>query len=304
MSVGKMHTDEVDTGPDLVRRLIASQFPQWSDMHVEPAPSGGTDNVMYRLGDDMAVRMPRIERTKRQVVQEAHWLPIFAPQLPLAVPVPIALGEPAEGYPFPWAVVPWLPGDDARVAPIDLDAAATDLAGFIVAMRSIDTANGPRPGWENAGRGMPLGILDDYMRAAIAALDEGFDRDGLLAIWDAAVNAPVWDRAPVWVHGDLGPENLLACDDRLTAVIDFGCMAVGDPACELLPAWGMFSGHSREVFREATGLDDATWARARGWIVMPAVTGLSYYADTDPSMVERSRRSIEIVLSEFYASER
>lgn len=296
-----MHADEVDIDPELVRRLLASQFPQWADLEIDPVPSGGTDNVMYRLGPDMAVRLPRVERTKRQVEQEAKWLPIFAKRLPLAVPEQIALGAPGEGYPFPWAVVPWLPGEDARFAAIDLDAAAADLAAFVVALQQIDTTDAPRPSWGNAGRGMPLAPLDDYMRSAIAQLDRDLDGDGVLAIWDAAVSAPAWDKPPVWIHGDLNRDNLLVSGRRLSAVIDFGCMAAGDPACELLPAWGVFSGRSRDAYSEAIGADDAMWARARGWIVMPAVTGLTYYASTDPSRVRLARFALEVVLEEFYA---
>jgi aminoglycoside phosphotransferase (APT) family kinase protein len=302
MSGRKMHVGEVDIDPVLVRRLLESQFPHWADLEIDPVPSGGTDNVMYRLGADMAARLPRIERTKRQVEQEAVWLPILAPRLPLAIPEQIALGAPGEGYPFPWAIVPWLPGVDAGHAAVDMDTAASDLGGFVAALQRIDTTGAPRPGWENAGRGMPLAPLNEYMRGAIAQLDDDLDRDGLLAIWDAAVAAPSWEREPVCIHGDLNPDNLLVVDGRLSAVIDFGCMAAGDPACELLPAWSLFPGAARDVYREAIGADDAMWARARGWIVMPAVTGLSYYANTDPSMVERARRSLEVVITEFNAS--
>lgn len=229
MTTRKLHTDEVDIDADLVRRLVGSQFPQWGDLSIAPTATGGTDNVMYRIGEELAVRMPRIERTKTQVELEARWLPVFAPQLPLAVPAPVALGEPDFGYPFRWAVVPWLPGEDAGVATIDdVDRAAHDLAAFVHALQRIDTTGGPGPGWTNAGRGMPLAVLDEYTRGAIARLDEHVDREGLLAVWDAAVRAPAWDGPPVWIHGDLGRDNLLVHDGLLSAVIDFGCTEFND----------------------------------------------------------------------------
>ena len=257
MPPGKMHADEVDTDASLVRRLLKGQFPQWADLPIKRVESAGTDNAIYRLGDDMAVRLPRIHWAIEQVDKEHRWLPRLAPLLPLAIPAPLAKGVPGEGYPWAWSVQRWLEGENATVeAAADLRQAATDVAQFIIALQRIDPTDGPP-----AGRGVPLMLRDAAMRAAIAEVRGLLDTDAVTAAWEAALEAPEWDRPPVWVHGDLLPGNLLVEQGRLSAVIDFGGLGVGDPACDLMIAWSLFSGESREVFRAALGVDDATWAR-------------------------------------------
>ncbi|MBI5283530.1 MAG: aminoglycoside phosphotransferase family protein [Chloroflexi bacterium] len=294
-----MHADEVHTDVPLVRRLLAAQFPQWADLPIERVASAGTDNAIYRLGGDMAVRLPRIAGATGQIEKERLWLPKLAPHLPLAIPVPLAVGDPGEGYPWQWCISPWLDGDDATAEHLrDLGEAAVDLAAFIAALQRIDTTGGPAPGRHNFFRGVPLAMRDTYTRDAISRLDGIVDTGAVTAAWEAALQAPAWDRPPVWVHGDLLPGNLLAARGRLSGVIDFGGLGVGDPAVELIVAWTLFSGESRDAFRAALSADDATWARGRGWALSTAVVALPYYLNTNPAIVARSRHQIEEVLAE------
>lgn len=289
-----MHADEVDTDASLVRRLLKGQFPQWADLPIQRIESAGTDNAIYRLGDDMAVRLPRIHWAIEQVDKEHRWLPRIAPLLPLAIPDPLAKGAPGEGYPWDWSIQRWLEGENATVeAPADLCQAATGLAKFIIALQRIDPTGGPP-----AGRGVPLVLRDAAMRAAIAEVRGLLDADAVTAAWEAALEAPEWDRPPVWVHGDLLPGNLLVERGRLSAVIDFGGLGVGDPACDLMIAWSLFSGESREVFRAALGVDNATWVRGRGHALSQAIIFIPYYLDTNPAGVRIARRVVDEVLAE------
>ncbi|MDM9381344.1 aminoglycoside phosphotransferase family protein [Chlorogloeopsis sp. ULAP01] len=302
MTSGKMHVDEVDTNTSLVSRLLASQFPQWADLPIEPVQSAGTDNAVYRLGNDMAVRLPRIHWAIAQVEKEHHWLPRLASFLPLTIPIPLAKGEPSEGYPWQWSVYRWLEGESATMECIaNPRQAATDLAQFIADLQRIDTTGGPLA-VDNNLRGIPLAMRDTYTREAIAALDGMIDTDAAIIVWEDALQAPEWDRAPVWFHGDLLPGNLLVEGGRLSAVIDFGGLGVGDPACDLMIAWGLFSGESRDVFRVALGIDDATWARGRGHALSQAVIFIPYYLNTNPVGVSNARRTINAVLADYWAS--
>ena len=294
MPPDKMHADEVDTDASLVRRLLTKQFPQWADLPIERVESAGTDNAIYRLGDGMAVRLPRIHWAIEQVGKEHKWLPRLAPLLPLAVPAPLAKGAPGEGYPWDWSVQRWLVGENATIeAPADLCQAATDVAQFIAALQRIDPTDGPP-----ASRGVPLALRDSPMRAAIAAVHGLLDTDAVTAAWEAALQAPQWDRPPVWVHGDLLPGNLLVEQGRLSAVIDFGGLGVGDPACDLMIAWSLFSGESREMFRAALAVDDATWARGRGQALSQAIIFIPYYLHTNPAGVRNALRVVDEVLTE------
>ena len=261
--------------------------------------SAGTDNAIYRLGDDMAVRLPRIHWATGQVEKEHEWLPRLAPLLPLAIPVPLAKGMPGEGYPWHWSVYRWLEGENATIERIaDPRQAATDLAQFIAALQRIDPTGGPPPGAHNSFRGVPLAMRDAPTRAAIAALRGTLDTDAVTAAWEAALRAPAWRGPPVWIHGDLQSGNLLAQRGRLSAVIDFGCLGVGDPACDLMVAWTLFSAETRDVFRAALPVDDATWARGRGWALSVGLIALPYYQNTNPVLAGIARRAIDEVLAD------
>lgn len=302
MTAGKMHANEVDTDAALVGRLLAAQFPQWADLPITPVASAGTDNAIYRLGDDMAVRLPRIDWALGQVDKELQWLPRLAPFLPLAISSPLAKGDPGEGYPWHWSVYQWLAGANATLDRIaDPRQAAIDLAQFITALQRIDATGGPRAADHNL-RGLPLATRDMGTRAAIAALQGAIDTDAATMVWEAALQAPDWNRAPVWFHGDLLPGNLLFEQGRLSAVIDFSGLGVGDPACDIMIAWGLFCGESRNVFRAALAVDDATWARGRGHALSQALIFIPYYMDTNPVGVGNAKRMIDEVLVEHRAS--
>ncbi len=293
-----MHADEVDTDVLLVRRLLAAQFPQWANLPIERVASAGTDNAIYRLGGNMAVRLPRRNSSTGQVDKEELWLPKLAPHLPLAIPIPLVKGMPGEGYHWRWSVVPWMAGENATADRIgDLCEAAADMAGFIKAMQRIDPSGGPRPGRHNFFRGVPLAVRDPGIRAAIPEWDGVIDTGAVTSAWEAALRAPAWHGPPVWLHGDLSSGNLLVDRGRLSAVIDFGCLGVGDPACDLMIAWKLFSGESREVFRAGVAADDATWARGRGWALM-GLGALPYYRDTNPAIVADARHAIDEVLAD------
>jgi aminoglycoside phosphotransferase (APT) family kinase protein len=248
-----------------VSQLVAEQFPQWSQLPVRPVDLNGWDNTTFRLGSGLAVRLPSADAYVAQVDKEQRWLPILASQLPLAIPEPVAKGVPSRLFPRPWSIYRWLEGEpavDGRIA--DLTGFAADLAGFLGALQRIDVADGPVAGEHNFFRGGPLAIYDGETTAAIAALAHDVDAAAAGDVWRAAL-ATTWEHTPVWVHGDVAPPNLLVTDGRLNAVIDFGCCAVGDPACDLTIAWTLLFGESLTRFRRALPLDDGTWARARGW---------------------------------------
>ena len=300
MAHTRMHPDELPIDASLVGRLLAARLPRWAGLPLERVRSAGTDHALYRLGEDLAVRLPRTPSAAGQVDKEHRWLPRLAPHLPLAVPVPLALGEPAAGFPWRWTVVPWLPGVDAARAPLaDPGGAAAGLAGFAAALRRIDPTGGPAPGPHNFFRGVPLEQRDGPTRAALEALRGELDELGeAAAAWEAALAAPPWDGPPAWIHGDLSPGNLLAVDGRLSAVIDFGGLGVGDPACDAIPAWSLLAGEHREAFRAALQVDAATWARGRGWALSIALIALPYYRHTNPVLVRGARHVIREVVAE------
>ncbi|MGK5530375.1 aminoglycoside phosphotransferase family protein [Streptomyces sp. URMC 129] len=293
----------MSTGPrpiddGLVRRLIARQFPQWAGLAVERFPSGGTVNAVYRLGDTMVVRLPLVKGGVADLAREREWLPRLAPLLPTAIPEVLGAGEPAEGYPWPWSVYRWLAGENPEAGalsePVPL---AGDLARFVTAMRGIALPGAPR-----AHRSGPPASLDAATRAAIERLRgiprEAVDCDAATAVWEDALRAPGWDGPPVWLHADLMPGNLLVAGGRLTSVIDFGCAGVGDPACDLFPAWNLLPAGAREVFRDALGVDDATWTRGRARTLSQALIALPHYRSTNPAMARNARHVIRTVLEE------
>jgi aminoglycoside phosphotransferase (APT) family kinase protein len=290
----RMHIDEVFTDVALVRRLLATQFPHWAHLPIEPVSSYGTDHDIYRLGDALCARLPRIGWATAQAAKEAQWLPRLAPHLPLRLPVPRAMGQPDESYPFSWSVCEWLPGVNAHGLD-DLEQAAIDLAAFITALRRIDTAAAfaRQPG----ARGGPLHIHDEGVRRCIAQLGERIDGEAVLRAWQESLKAPSWAGPDVWVHGDLLPGNLLVENGRLSAVIDFGGLNVGDPAWDLLPVWNLFHGASRQRFRAELDVDDASWLRGRGCAIFQSVVAMPYYWDTNPGMIRQASHALAQILA-------
>ena len=265
--------DKADITVEVVRCLVAEQFPAWADLAVTKVDLDGWDNATFRLGETMSVRLPSHEAYVPQIEKEHRWLPVLAPQLPLPIPQPLAKGAPSAVFPRPWSVYGWHPGSPANVSRIrDLETFAGELAGFLVALYAVDTAGGPAAGAHSFARGGPVSVSDDAVREAVEASAAVVDADAVTATWEAALDAETVPAPSVWVHGDVTGANLLVDDaGALHAVIDFGCSAVGDPACDLTIAWTMFSGASRELFRAAIEVDEATWARARGWALWKAI---------------------------------
>lgn len=260
-----------------MRRLISDQFPQWAHHPVEPVARSGWDNATFRLGDSMAVRLPSASEYALAVDKEHQWLPVLAPRLPLPVPVPLAKGRPGAGYPFSWSVYSWLDGEQATAERIsDPGRFAVDLAEFLAALRSVDATDGPQPGKHNWFRGGALRTYDAQAQHALVVLDGHIDVDLARQIWTTALDAR-WDGTDVWFHGDVAPGNLLLDDGGLAGVIDFGTCGVGDPSCDLAIAWTLLTADTRQAFRERLSVDEATWARGRGWALWKTLVA---YAQT------------------------
>lgn len=290
-----MAFDRIDVDVRTVRRLVAAQFPAWADLPVEPVVPGGWDNKTFRLGTGMSVRMPTAAGYVAGVEKEHRWLPVLAPHLPAPIPAPIASGVPVEGYPFPWSVSRWLEGETATLDRLpDLPRFALDVAGFLTALRRIDARGGPEAGEHSFHRGAPPAHYDAATRRAIASLPDRRDAADATALWEEAL-ASTWPGPSVWFHGDVAWGNLLVAGGRLSAVIDFGTSGVGDPACDTVLAWTLFSAESRLVFRDAMALDDATWARGRGWALWKALVSLD---NVDPAKATEARRTFTELLAE------
>jgi aminoglycoside phosphotransferase (APT) family kinase protein len=292
----RLHADQPEVDGALVRRLIASQHPRWAGLPVERVASDGTTNAIYRVGPEAAARLPLVRYGEDAIDVEARCLPRLAMHLPLAVPEQLATGEPDARYPFRWSVHRWIEGRPVSRAPVgDLVALAEDLAEWITALHRIDTTGGRDAALHDL-RGAPLAMRDADTRRGLAALADEVDVGAALAVWEKALRAERWKRPPVWAHGDLLPGNLLARAGRLAAVIDFAGLGVGDPACDLMIAWGLFSGASRAAFRDALrdgiGLDEATWARGRGHAVYHAAIYVPYYRLANPFGVAAAKRQL------------
>ena len=283
----------------LVSRLIAAQFPEWSDLAISAVEAGGWDNRMFHLGNRMVVRLPSAEAYAAQVEKEQHWLPMLAPSLPLPIPMPIGLGQPVLEYLLPWSVYGWLEGQRLKLDRVtDLGRLAEDLAAFLKALHRVDTADAPRTGAHNFHRGGPLQVYDEETRQSVTALGNEVEAAVALAIWEEAIRTS-WQADPVWVHGDVAEGNLLVKDGMLCGVIDFGCMGVGDPACDLVMAWTFFDQPSRERFKTALSVGEATWKRGRAWALWKALITLHQTRDANLSEADRQREILRVIFLDF-----
>ncbi|MEU8821947.1 aminoglycoside phosphotransferase family protein [Actinoplanes sp. NPDC048796] len=280
----------------LARGLVEAQFPRWAGLPLRPVENGGSDHVIFRLGDELAVRLPRHEGAIGQARKESAWLPRLAPALPLAVPEPVAVGRPGNGYPWHWSVSRWLAGEVATVDLADSREAAEALAGFLTALQRFPADGAPRE------REEALRDRDEQTRADIARVAGVFDAGALTAAWRAALGAPGWDRPPVWFHGDFHIGNVLTAGGRVSAVIDFGGLGVGDPARDMMMAFTLMSAGSRRVFRDALGVDEATWVRGRGWALTTGLNAYCSYAATDARVAAATTRQIGEVVRDLRLS--
>lgn len=301
----RLHADEVPIDSDLVRRLLQRQRPEFAGLELRPAPSQGTDNLVFTLGDELAVRLPRKAEAVPSLLVEREWLPRLAPELVLAAPVPVATGEPDEAYPFPWNVCRWLPGES--VGPDDLTTAdAERLAEFVLGLQSLATDGGPAV--EPGRRAGPVADYDARFRTALAAFVDAvtagligpdeLDPAAAERVWRDALDAPEWTGPGVWLHRDLMPANLLVAAGRLSAVIDFGGLAVGDPAGDLMALFHVVAPADRTDFAAAVGADEACVARARGWAMVQGIEAWTYYLNTHRGMVAMARRVLRATLGD------
>jgi aminoglycoside phosphotransferase (APT) family kinase protein len=264
----KLKSGKFPVDVPLVQRLVARQFPQWADLPVRPVAMDGWDNWTFHLGDRMKVRLPSAEGYAEQADKESHWLPLLAPHLPVDVPVPVAVGKPDEGFPWSWSVYQWIEGEPVTRA-IDRVALAKEVAGFLNALMAVDPLGGPLPGQHSYLRGAdPMDAYGADARRYVDALEGVVDARAAHAVLDTAARSRA--DGSVWAHGDIAVGNLLARDGRLSAVIDFGCCAVGDPSCDLALTWVFLEGESRAVFRSLVNVDEAAWARGRAWALWKA----------------------------------
>ena len=286
--MARMHDDELELDEALVRGLLVEQFPKWGELPLRKVEPMGTDNAIFRLGDELSVRLARRQGPTTPGGKEADWLPRLAPLLPVEIPVPVAQGRPSVAYPWFWEIHSWVDGETVPVEEIDAIQAACDLAALVGALQRIDPDGAPR------GRGVPLAERDAGIRHWL----ERFDGDpAVTAEWERALAAPPWDRPPVWHHGDLDARNWLVRDGRISGVIDWAAMGVGDPACDVMVAWKLHSPAARDAFRDALPTDDATWERARGWALSQAVAILAYYTpENNPTLYHEAESWLDLAL--------
>jgi aminoglycoside phosphotransferase (APT) family kinase protein len=298
MLITKLHDAEPDIDTRQVSLMIADQFPAWASLPLEPVSSSGTDNVMLTLGDQLVVRLPRIAAAVPSISKEWKYPRKLGPQLPVPVPIPIAQGAPGRGYAWPWTVSGWLEGENPSPGHGYGTDLALDLANFIRALHAADVGNETAAGTLQSYRGGQLASRDAPTRSAIASCAGLLDVPLLATVWDAARHVADGDGEQVWIHTDLQPGNLLIADGRLAAVLDWGGLAIGDPAVDLIVAWNLLEGGARTAFREAVGVDQATWERGRAWALSIGVIAYPYYVHTNPALARVSRYQIEQVVAD------
>lgn len=292
---GRMPAAEVSVSPGLVHNLLLDQHPDLADLPIEVL-ANGWDNVMLRLGDDLVVRLPRRAAAAQLVANEQRWLPGLAPVLPIPIPAPLRIGRAALGYPWPWSVVPFLPGTSAAHSPpVQPGEAARSLGAFLDALHVAAPADAPA----NPVRGVPLIDRSAAVEQRLDRLAGVINRPAVARAWHAALDTPPWGGPPCWLHGDLHPANILVDDGRLSAVIDFGDITSGDPATDLAVAWMLLPRSVHQVFRAAygeRGADDAAWARGRGWALGMSLAMLANSTD-NPLMSRIGHQTLDAVMS-------
>jgi aminoglycoside phosphotransferase (APT) family kinase protein len=290
-----MSFDTCNISVALVSQLIAQQFPQWVGLPIRPVAVSGWDNRTFHVGDAMSVRLPSGQEYAAQVAKEQRWIPFLASQLSIPIPQPIAMGKPSKIYPWHWSVYRWIEGQSANLCDVsqqDFQVVAVQLAQFLNELHQIDPTDGP-----TTDRGGSPIVYDDEARSAMIALRNYIDVDVATAVWDCAISSR-WQHAPVWSHGDLSSGNILLQNNRLCAVIDFGSITIGDPACDLVITWTFLQGESRKIFKDLVNLDEYTWARARGWALWKAMITVREMQDTSSLQALKQLQIIHDILNE------
>lgn len=282
----------------MVGKLIQEQFMKWNGLLIKPVNQSGHDNRTFHLGDTMLVRMPSGPEYVAQIEKENKWLPLLAKNISLPITRPIALGKPNKEYPYPWAINEYLPGETAHTTNIhSLENFAGEIADFLKELQSIDTTNAPIAGKHNFYRGAHPSMYQEEVNESLRALKEELPVKEIETIWEASINS-VWKQEPVWIHGDIAPGNLLVDDGRLSGVIDFGIMGVGDPACDYAMAWTFFDKGSRvSLFRY---IDEDTQKRARAWALWKA---LITYRSENNTISDNAKVTINEIMEEYYATQ-
>ncbi|MCF6137713.1 aminoglycoside phosphotransferase family protein [Pseudalkalibacillus berkeleyi] len=284
---------------DLVRRLINEQFPKWSELDITPVRNGGNDNRTFHLGDYMSVRLPSSKNYVPQVEKEQKWLPILARELSLPISTPIAKGDPNQEYPFPWSIFKWLEGETLTPKNIrDFNQFARDLGAFLNEFQSVNANGGPLAGKHNFYRGGDLAIYDQETRDALDANTDTLNTSLLDEIWNLALSSKFFGH-PVWVHGDMATGNILTRNGKLSAVIDFGILGVGDPSCDYVMAWTFFDDESRKEFKRTLNTDEETWNRARGWALWKALITYNWNRRSNKVIAEESYNIINIIQEDY-----
>lgn len=292
MTPYKLHADEFPLTVEIVTALIANQFPAWAQLPLHIMETQGTNNLVFTLGEDKIVRLPRMERAVPSLQKEAQWLPLLGPRLPIPIPKVIAASVPAENYPYPWLICECLSGTTIVPEHIDMTQAATDLGKIILALHKIETDGAPP-----CRRGKPLSSLDEPVRDAMSLIQDIYELKKLTKIWNNFLKIPPWTGEPVWMHGDLHPGNLLMQDSRISAVVDFGLTGTGDPATDLMVAWTILSPEARSLFKSIIKPDAATWRRAQGRAFSFGLIGYSYYRKKDPAFASISQHALDAVIA-------
>lgn len=294
----KLHADEIALDEKLLRQLIEEQFPFFAELQLSPVNSSGSDHWLLRLGGQLLVRLPRRPSAAQQIPKVHDWLPRLSPALPLQVPSIVAAGKPCAAFPWPWSILSWIDGSPADPLTIACSHdAASRLALFVKALQEQDANSGPVAEVHNAYRGQALFTRDTSVRNSVCRILDADMRELALSVWDEALSAEPHVGAPKWLHGDLLPSNLLIADNRLVAVIDFGLLGVGDPACDLMAGWTLFNAEARKTFRAAIKPDDSAWSRGRGWALAFAAAAYAYYEPMGHPLAAIAARTMGEVLS-------
>lgn len=282
----------------LVTELVAQQFPKWGHLQIKPVELSGIDNRTFRLGEKMLIRLPSAEDYALQVLKEQKWLEVLAPHLSFSIPKPLAMGQPSKHYPWNWSIYKWIEGESINAFSIDdlnLQIVASQLAQFLNELHKIDVKGGPSPGLHNFWRGDHVSVYDTEVRSAVKELQGFIDARTIISSWEKAISSK-WNKNPVWIHGDFASGNILIKDGCVAAVIDFGCMGIGDPACDLVIAWTLLNNESRRIFKLHLCLDPDTWARASGWALWKALITIARLEDrTDPEVMKQLKIVNEIL---------